>query len=144
MRAANFSEDAIEQLMVAYAQLPLAVKTDVKADTTAAVRNLEEVKHKLQATKGKSITVDALTKDARKAHEDLGYKIKNHQREEAADHGADRRRHRRCPGASRRDREPSQPYPSRSPHVHRTVQNNTLGRPATGRGEHVEEPPLAV
>ncbi|MFB8083686.1 phage tail tape measure protein [Streptomyces sp. NPDC056013] len=133
MRAANFSEDAIEQLMVAYAQLPLAVKTDVKADTTAAVRNLEEVKHKLQATKGKSITVDALTKDARKALEDLGYKIKNTNGKKltiTAPTGGAIGDVRALAAAIENLRSRTLTVTT----VHRTVQNNTLGRPQQGEG----------
>ncbi|WP_432114013.1 phage tail tape measure protein [Streptomyces sp. S1] len=133
MRAANFSEDAIDQLIGAYAKLPPSVKTDVKADTSAAVRNLEEVKNKLATTKGKSITVDALTKDARKALEDLGYKIKTTNGKKltiTAPTGAAVNDVRTLAAAIAALRGRTLTVTT----VHRTVQNNTLGRPQAGEG----------
>ncbi|MBP2583038.1 TP901 family phage tail tape measure protein [Streptomyces sp. PvR006] len=133
MRAANFSEDAIERLIVAYAQLPLAVKTDIKANTSAAVRNLEEVKHKLQTTKGKTVTVDALTKDARKALEDLGYKIKTTNGKQltiTAPTGAAQGDVRALAAAIAELHGRTLTVTT----VHRTVQSNSLGRPQAGEG----------
>ncbi|MET8765866.1 phage tail tape measure protein [Streptomyces sp. NPDC004658] len=77
MKAAGFSEEAIDRLTSAYAKLPAKVPTKVEAVTGDALRDLEKVRDKLRTTKGKSITVDALTGDARKALEELGYKVKN-------------------------------------------------------------------
>ncbi|MFE7509756.1 phage tail tape measure protein [Streptomyces sp. NPDC057540] len=133
MRAADFSEDAIERLIVAYAQLPLVAKTDIRADTAAAVRNLEEVQRKLATTKGKSITVDALTATARKALEDLGYKIKNTNGKQlsiTAPTG-------RAIGDVQALAAAIENLRSRTvtlTTVHRTVQNNILGRPQQGEG----------
>ncbi|MFE5514453.1 phage tail tape measure protein [Streptomyces sp. NPDC056529] len=133
MRAANFSEDAIEQLIVTYAQLPLVVKTDIKAETTAAVRNLEDVKRRLATTKGKSITVDALTATARKALEDLGYKIKNTNGKQVtitAPTGRAVSDVRALAAAIESLRSRTLTVTT----VHRTVGNNTLGRPQRGEG----------
>lgn len=77
MKAAGFSKDAIDQLTSAYLRLPASKKTDVKAETKAAISDLEAVKKKVASTKGKTITMRAPTAEARKQLEDLGFKIKN-------------------------------------------------------------------
>ncbi|MEW5658359.1 phage tail tape measure protein [Streptomyces cinereoruber] len=133
MHAAGFSTGAINQLIGTYAKLPVAVKTDIKADTMAAVRNLEDVKRRLATTKGKSVTVNALTATARKALEDLGYKIKNTNGKQltiTAPTG-------RAVGDVRALAAAIEQLRSRTvtvTTVHRTVANNTLGRPQAGEG----------
>ena len=75
MAQAGFSKDAINQLTSAYLQLPDAATTKVNADTTAAVKDLQAVQAKIRGTKGKNITVKALTGTAEKALKELGYKV---------------------------------------------------------------------
>jgi hypothetical protein len=76
MSAVGFSKDAIEKLTAAYAQLPLSVTTKVDAKTEGAITDLEAVRNKVATTKGKTITVGALTKEGQQNLEDLGFKIK--------------------------------------------------------------------
>ncbi|NUP23601.1 MAG: phage tail tape measure protein [Streptomyces sp.] len=75
MDAAGFSKDAIAKLTSAYLQLPTTATTKVDANTAAAVKNLRDVQSQIRGTKGKSITVKALTGTAEKALKDLGYKV---------------------------------------------------------------------
>ena len=75
MTAAGFSKDAITALIGTYAKLPPVVTTDVKANTAKAVTDLEGVKKQLKATKGKTVTVSALTKTAETKLTDLGFKV---------------------------------------------------------------------
>ncbi|MCX4886092.1 phage tail tape measure protein, partial [Streptomyces sp. NBC_00847] len=75
MLAAGFSKDAVKSLTAAYLQLPAGKTTDVKANTSKAVKDLENVQAKLRGTKGKSVTVSALTKTAEQNLKDLGFKV---------------------------------------------------------------------
>ncbi|MFF4246216.1 phage tail tape measure protein [Streptomyces sp. NPDC001822] len=75
MDQAGFSKDAIDKLTSAYLQLPAAATTKVNADTAAAVKDLQAVQNKIRTTKGKNITVKALTGTAEKALKNLGYKV---------------------------------------------------------------------
>ncbi|MET8693638.1 phage tail tape measure protein [Streptomyces bauhiniae] len=77
MAAAGFSEDAIENLIGAYAKMPVSAETRVDAKTEKAMTDLEAVKRKVASTKGKTVTMGALTKEARTQLESLGFKIKN-------------------------------------------------------------------
>jgi TP901 family phage tail tape measure protein len=77
MSAAGFSAAAIDQLVGSYLQLPVAVTTDVKAETASAISSLEGVQKQIKGTKGKTVTVDALTASARTNLEALGFKIKS-------------------------------------------------------------------
>ncbi|MFJ2162358.1 phage tail tape measure protein [Streptomyces sp. NPDC087856] len=74
--ARGFSKEAVDALAAAYLKLPPVAATDVKADTSDAMNDLEAVREKLAATKGKKVTVDALTADGQAALEALGFKIK--------------------------------------------------------------------
>ncbi|MFJ6235034.1 phage tail tape measure protein [Streptomyces griseus] len=75
MAAAGFSKDAIGKLTDAYLQLPTIKTTKIDADTKAAVANLKDVQSKVRSTKGKSFTMNALTKKAEEVLKDLGYKV---------------------------------------------------------------------
>jgi TP901 family phage tail tape measure protein len=75
MTAAGFSKDAIDQLIGAYAKLPPVVTTDVKAETAKTVSDLLGVQKLLRNTKGKSVTVSALTKAAETNLTSLGFKV---------------------------------------------------------------------
>ncbi|MEH0445421.1 phage tail tape measure protein [Streptomyces sp. B21-102] len=77
MEALHFSKDAIDSLIGSYAKMPPVVGTAVKADTSQAIADLEGVQQKIKGTKGKTVTVDALTESARTNLEALGFKIKN-------------------------------------------------------------------
>jgi TP901 family phage tail tape measure protein len=74
--AKGFSKDAVDALAAAYLNLPTSVSTKVDAKTQGAINDLQAVQNKVKNTKGKSVTVTALTKDGQKALEDLGFKIK--------------------------------------------------------------------
>jgi len=75
MGAAGFSKDAIDKLVGAYLQLPTVVTTDVKADTAKAVSDLQGVQKQLKGTKGKTVTVSALTETAEANLTSLGFKV---------------------------------------------------------------------
>lgn len=75
MLAKGFSKDAVDKLAAAYLQLPLSVPTKVEAKTAGAIKDLENVQAKLRGTKGRSVTVNALTKTAEQHLEDLGFKV---------------------------------------------------------------------
>jgi TP901 family phage tail tape measure protein len=75
LEAKGFSRDAVEKLAAAYATLPPSKTTDVKANTAPAVKDLEAVQAKLRGTKGKSVTVNALTKAAEDNLTGLGFKV---------------------------------------------------------------------
>ncbi|MFE3386374.1 phage tail tape measure protein [Streptomyces anulatus] len=75
MAAAGFSKDAIQKLTDSYLQLPTIKTTKIDADTKAAVANLQDVQAKVRTTKGKSFTMNALTKKAEGVLKDLGYKV---------------------------------------------------------------------
>ncbi|NYV73179.1 phage tail tape measure protein [Streptomyces sp. UH6] len=75
MKAAGFSKDATNALIDTYLQVPGEVTTDVQARTEAAREGLQAVLDKLAKTKGKSITVDALTAEAQAHLEELGIKV---------------------------------------------------------------------
>jgi TP901 family phage tail tape measure protein len=75
MKAAGFSKDAINRLTAAYAQLPNSKTTVIDAKTKAALGDLATVQRKIANTKGKSITVNALTKTAEAALKGLGFKV---------------------------------------------------------------------
>ena len=76
MVAAHFSEDAIDKLTGAYLNLPESVATKVDAKTAGALVDLDAVKQKVATTKGKTITVSALTKEGEQNLENLGFKVK--------------------------------------------------------------------
>jgi hypothetical protein len=76
MRQAGFTEAQIKSLTKAYAKLPPKSATQVKADTAAALKDLDAVQGKVRGTKGKTIEVKALTQAGQQALEDLGYKVK--------------------------------------------------------------------
>ncbi|MFJ5973508.1 phage tail tape measure protein [Streptomyces sp. NPDC093060] len=75
MKAAHFSQDAIDKLTAAYLRLPKSATTKIDAKTQGAMNDLQMVQNKVKATKGKTITVDTLTAEGQKALEALGYKI---------------------------------------------------------------------
>ncbi|MEV5592242.1 phage tail tape measure protein [Streptomyces sp. NPDC052496] len=75
MRAAGFTEPQIRQLTAAYAQLPSSKTTDVKANTTKAIQDLQQVQNKVRNTKGKEIPMRALTGAAEAALKRLGFKV---------------------------------------------------------------------
>ena len=76
MRAAGFSKDAIKELTSAYLQLPASKSTTVKADgAKKTLGELEAIRDKIANTRSKKVTVSALTKDAEKALESLGFKV---------------------------------------------------------------------
>ncbi|MEW2161449.1 phage tail tape measure protein [Streptomyces sp. NPDC007084] len=77
LRAKGFSKDAVDKLAAAYLNLPASVPTKIDAKTAGALADLEAVKKKVAGTKGRTITMGALTKEARDRLEDLGFKIKN-------------------------------------------------------------------
>lgn len=77
MSALGFSKDAIDKLTGAYLKLPPVAPTKVEAKTGQAMKDLEAVKKKVASTKGRTVTMSALTKEARTALENLGFKIKN-------------------------------------------------------------------
>jgi TP901 family phage tail tape measure protein len=70
----GFSKQAVDKLLKAYAQVPGQKATEVKVvDSASAV--LDRIHDKLARTKGKSITVKALTAEAEKNLLALGYKV---------------------------------------------------------------------
>jgi TP901 family phage tail tape measure protein len=75
MLARGFSKDAVDRLAAAYLQLPVSVATKVDAKTQGALSDLAAVQAKLRGTKGRSITVNALTKTAEAALQGLGFKV---------------------------------------------------------------------
>lgn len=75
MLQAGFSTSAVDQLIAAYARVPAQVPTEIKADTAKAVADLQNVQGELRNTKGKSVTIDALTVQAEKNLRDLGFKV---------------------------------------------------------------------
>jgi TP901 family phage tail tape measure protein len=75
MLARGFSKDAVDRLAAAYLQLPLSVATKVDAKTQGALSDLAAVQNKIKATKGKNVTVNALTKTAESALKGLGFKV---------------------------------------------------------------------
>ncbi|MDX2749657.1 phage tail tape measure protein [Streptomyces scabiei] len=76
MKQAGFTEKQIKDLIGRYAQIPPKTGTEVKAETDGAISDLENVQRKVKNTRGKKITVDALTKAGEAALERLGYKVK--------------------------------------------------------------------
>ncbi|MFD6914052.1 phage tail tape measure protein [Streptomyces virginiae] len=75
MLAAGFSTAAVEQLIGAYAKMPTQVVTDIKAETAKAVADLQNVQAELRNTKGKSVTIDALTAQAEQNLKALGFSV---------------------------------------------------------------------
>ncbi|MGJ5898544.1 phage tail tape measure protein [Streptomyces niveiscabiei] len=75
MLTAGFAKDVVDDLLSSYLQMPVSTTTTVKADTKAAVADLEGVQQRLRETKGKSVTVNALTGQAEKALTDVGFKV---------------------------------------------------------------------
>lgn len=73
--AKGFSKDAVDQLAAAYLKLPPSVVTNVDAKTQGAITSLQEVQNAIAGTKGKSVTVNALTTEAEQALTDLGFKV---------------------------------------------------------------------
>ncbi|BBC29992.1 hypothetical protein SGFS_012860 [Streptomyces graminofaciens] len=76
MKQAGFTDKQIKDLIGTYAQLPPRTDTEVRAEIGNAMRDLETVQGKVKKTKGKTITVDTLTKEGESALERLGFKIK--------------------------------------------------------------------
>jgi TP901 family phage tail tape measure protein len=77
MSALGFSKDAVNKLTSAYLKLPPKVPVKVETKTAGALKDLEAVKKKVASTKGRTVTMSALTKEARTALQNLGFKIKN-------------------------------------------------------------------
>ncbi|MFD8949468.1 phage tail tape measure protein [Streptomyces xanthophaeus] len=75
MQQAGFSTKAVEELIGKYAQMPVSVTTEIKADTDKAVSDLQNVQAEIRNTKGKSVTIDALTAQAEKNLRDLGFNV---------------------------------------------------------------------
>jgi TP901 family phage tail tape measure protein len=75
MDQAGFTDSQIKELIGTYAQLPPKTQTQIIAETRNAMADLEAVQAKVKSTKGKTVTVNALTKEGQKALEDLGFKI---------------------------------------------------------------------
>jgi TP901 family phage tail tape measure protein len=75
MEARHFSKDAIAALAAAYLKLPPVVSTKVNAKTQGAISDLQHVQDKLRGTKGRTVTVNALTKTAEENLKDLGFKV---------------------------------------------------------------------
>lgn len=75
MIQAGFSTAAVEQLIGAYARVPVQVVTDIKAETSKAVADLQNVQGELRKTNGKQITIDALTAQAEQNLKDLGFSV---------------------------------------------------------------------
>ncbi|MFJ8027460.1 phage tail tape measure protein [Streptomyces sp. NPDC096311] len=75
MLARGFSKDAVNALAAAYLKLPDNVSTKVDVKTQGAVRDLQIVQDKLRGTKGRTVTVNALTKTAEQNLKDLGFKV---------------------------------------------------------------------
>lgn len=134
MDAAGFSKQAIDDLTSSYALLPGAKETQISAPGAVETANqLQTIKDKLATTKGKTIEVKALTQEGQRALEALGFKIQrtkgktiritaptgNAQAQVAALKAEiDRLRSRSITITT----------------IHRTVKNNTLGRPQKGEG----------
>ncbi|MEU8528514.1 phage tail tape measure protein [Streptomyces sp. NPDC048629] len=134
MEAAGFSKEAVDNLTSSYAQLPGAKETYISAPgATETADQLQTIKDKLATTKGKTIEVKALTQEGQRALEALGFKIErtkgktvritaptgNAQSQVAALKAEiDRLRNRSITITT----------------IHRTVKNNTLGRPQQGEG----------
>jgi TP901 family phage tail tape measure protein len=76
MQQAGFTDKQIKDLIGTYAQLPAKTETQVAAEIAGAMRDLETVQGKVKKTKGKTITVDALTKEGERNLEALGFKVK--------------------------------------------------------------------
>ncbi|NXY93498.1 phage tail tape measure protein [Streptomyces sp. BR123] len=76
MIAAGFSTAAVEELIGAYARVPVQVVTDIKAETAKAVADLQNVQGEIRKTNGKAITIDALTAQAEKNLRDLGFNVR--------------------------------------------------------------------
>lgn len=75
MLQAGFSTQAVDDLIGKYAQMPVAVTTEIKADTAKAVTDLQGVQAEIRKTNGKSVTIDALTAQAEKNLKDLGFSV---------------------------------------------------------------------
>ncbi|MET9479884.1 phage tail tape measure protein [Streptomyces sp. NPDC006638] len=75
MKAAGFSEAAVRKLISAYAQLPGAKETRIDAKTQLAMNDLETLRKKIQGTKGRSVTMTALTAAAEQRLKDLGFRV---------------------------------------------------------------------
>lgn len=75
MKAAGFTETQIRQLTSAYSQLPATADTTVSAETQGALKDLDAVKAKIASTKGKSVTVNALTTTAEAQLTAFGFKV---------------------------------------------------------------------
>jgi TP901 family phage tail tape measure protein len=73
--AKGFSKDAVDKLAEAYLKLPESVSTTVDVKKANAEKDLETVQRKIAATKGKSVTLDVLTKDGEAALKALGFKV---------------------------------------------------------------------
>lgn len=76
MKAAGFTDKQIKNLIGTYAQLPPKESTQIAAEIDGAMRDLETVQGKVKKTKGKTITVNTLTKEGERNLEALGFKVK--------------------------------------------------------------------
>jgi TP901 family phage tail tape measure protein len=74
MLAMGFQKKTVDSLLASYLKLPAGVSTTVGVNDKATAE-LESIQHKLAGTKGKSITVKALTSGAEQALADLGFKV---------------------------------------------------------------------
>ncbi|MBM9621033.1 phage tail tape measure protein [Streptomyces zhihengii] len=75
MKAAGFGKEAIDQLTASYLQVPDTVSTRMDTNVKTAVGELEGLQQKIKNTKGKSVTLNALTATAEKNLKDLGFKV---------------------------------------------------------------------
>ncbi|WP_416976723.1 phage tail tape measure protein [Streptomyces sp. T028] len=134
MRQAGFTDKQIKDLIGTYAQLPPKTTTQIIAETQNALADLETVQGKVRSTKGKTITVDALTKEGQKALEDLGYKISRTKGKKVTitvPTGAQQAQIRALQAAINALRNKTVTITTRRVTI---ATSNTSGRPATGEG----------
>ncbi|MFF6844662.1 hypothetical protein ACFY8X_38730 [Streptomyces tanashiensis] len=133
-QAMGLEKTQAEQLAQSLLDIPDETSTRIEMDRADALAGLDQVIAKIQATPdAKSITVSALTADAMKLLSDLGYKtqkLPNGQVQVTALTG------QAISGlaAVKAARDALEDRTITITTVHRTVENNTLGRPQQGEG----------
>ena len=136
MAAAGFTAEQIDKLIGTYAQLPANASTEVMApgagEAIRQIDNLYAAVAKLQP--GKTITIKAPTGEAVRALMAAGYAVKTIPNSRDVRVTAPTGAAQSSIGALKRALDSLKDQVVNVTTVHRTVQNNTLGRPQRGEG----------
>ncbi|MER7517773.1 phage tail tape measure protein [Streptomyces sp. NPDC126499] len=136
MAQADFTTEQIDELTGAYAQLPVSAETDVAApgaaDAIRQINDLYDAVANLQP--GKTVVIKAPTGEAVRALQAAGYAVKSIPGSKDVRVTAPTNAAQSSVAALRRALDNLRDRQVTVTTVHRTVQNNTVGRPQRGEG----------